>query len=161
MCKCKDCKGLTLLKGSDGRGIVSITNNEDGTFTFLYTDGTTYISPDLTGPQGDPGTDGNDGTNAYKFTRRFFIAEGGVVTIARSVLLGCSALPVGCFGLETFASLLDFHVQIWTNNAEIVSDIWTLDNTSFDVAVNNATGLITITRIAGSIDLYIRVVILA
>ena len=52
MCGCKNCKGITLLRGNDGRGIVSITDNGDGTFTYLYTDGTTYISPNLTGPAG-------------------------------------------------------------------------------------------------------------
>lgn len=67
MCNCKDCKEVTLLSGTDGRGIVSITNNGDGTFTYLFTDGTIYVSPDLQGPtgaegpqgpQGDPGTNG-------------------------------------------------------------------------------------------------------
>jgi hypothetical protein len=56
MCGCKDCQGITLFKGKDGRGIVSITAQEDGTFIYLYTDGTTYISPDLTGPEGPPGS---------------------------------------------------------------------------------------------------------
>lgn len=61
MCKCKDCKSITLLKGTDGVGIVSITNNDDGTFTILLSNGNTFISQDLTGPmgpQGDPGQDG-------------------------------------------------------------------------------------------------------
>jgi len=55
MCGCKNCQGITFLTGLDGRGIVSITAQEDGTFIYLYTDGTTYTSPDLTGPQGPPG----------------------------------------------------------------------------------------------------------
>ena len=55
MCGCKNCQGITFLTGIDGRGIVSITAQEDGTFIYLYTDGTTYTSPDLTGPQGPPG----------------------------------------------------------------------------------------------------------
>jgi len=61
MCNCKDCKGITLLKGTDGVGIVSITDNGDGTFTILLSNGTTFISPNYTGPmgpQGDPGQDG-------------------------------------------------------------------------------------------------------
>lgn len=52
MCGCKDCKGITLLKGTDGVGIVSITDNGDGTFTILLTNGSTFISPDYTGPEG-------------------------------------------------------------------------------------------------------------
>lgn len=48
MCNCKDCKGLTLLTGNDGKGIVSITYNEEThTITVLYTDGTTYTSPSV------------------------------------------------------------------------------------------------------------------
>jgi hypothetical protein len=61
MCGCKDCKEVTLFKGTDGRGIVSITANEDGTFTYLFTDGTIYISPDLTGPEGPAGENGVNG----------------------------------------------------------------------------------------------------
>ena len=46
MCNCKNCNGITLLSGNDGRGIVSITYNEDDdTLTVLYTDGTSYTSP--------------------------------------------------------------------------------------------------------------------
>jgi hypothetical protein len=41
---CKDCKGITLLKGENGVGIVSITDNNDGTFTILLSNGTTYTS---------------------------------------------------------------------------------------------------------------------
>jgi hypothetical protein len=48
MCNCKDCKGITLLSGTDGKGIVSITYNEiDNTITVLYTDGTSYTSPTI------------------------------------------------------------------------------------------------------------------
>jgi hypothetical protein len=72
MCGCKDCKEVTLLNGTDGRGIVSITRNGDGTFTYLFTDGTIYVTPNLTGaegpqgetgpqgPQGEPGINGNN-----------------------------------------------------------------------------------------------------
>jgi hypothetical protein len=48
MCNCKDCKGITLLSGNDGKGIVSITyNEENNTITVLYTDGTSYTSPTI------------------------------------------------------------------------------------------------------------------
>ena len=62
MCGCKDCQGITLLKGTDGNGIVSITDNGDGTLTILYTNGTIYITPNLTGPQGEQGVQGEPGT---------------------------------------------------------------------------------------------------
>ncbi|MFD2035516.1 hypothetical protein ACFSKL_11985, partial [Belliella marina] len=41
--------------GIDGVGISSTTDNGDGTFTITYTDGSTFTTSDLTGPQGDPG----------------------------------------------------------------------------------------------------------
>jgi len=48
MCNCKDCKGITLLSGNDGVGIVSITYNEvNNTIIVLYTDGTSYTSPSI------------------------------------------------------------------------------------------------------------------
>ena len=61
MCKCKDCKSITLLRGTDGVGIVSITGNEDGTFTILLSNGTTFTTQDLTGPQGPQGIPGEEG----------------------------------------------------------------------------------------------------
>lgn len=61
MCGCKDCQGITLLKGDDGNGIVSITYNGEGTFTYLYTDGSTYTSPDISGTDGTNGTNGATG----------------------------------------------------------------------------------------------------
>jgi hypothetical protein len=63
MCGCKDCKEVTLLSGTDGRSIVSITNNGNGTFTYLFSDGTIYVSPNLTGPPGPTGPAGTNGTN--------------------------------------------------------------------------------------------------
>lgn len=66
MCGCNDCNGITLFSGTDGRGIVSITDNQNGTFTILFSDGTTWTSGDLTGPQGPVGPQGppgEDGAN--------------------------------------------------------------------------------------------------
>ena len=61
MCKCKDCKSITLLRGTDGVGIVSITSNEDGTLTILLSNGSTFVTQDLTGPMGPQGNPGEDG----------------------------------------------------------------------------------------------------
>lgn len=58
MCQCGNCDEVTLFSGSDGVGIVSITDNGDGTFTILMSDGTTWTSGDLTGPQGPQGPQG-------------------------------------------------------------------------------------------------------
>lgn len=48
MYNCKNCNGITLLSGTDGRGIVSITYDEvTHTITVLYTDGSSYTSPSV------------------------------------------------------------------------------------------------------------------
>lgn len=78
MCCGKGCKGITLLKGT---GIESITNNGDGTFTILLTNGDTHITDDFTGPQGiqgiqgiqgDPGTNGTNGLDGLDGTNIVF-----------------------------------------------------------------------------------------
>ena len=46
---------IDSLTGPSGNGIESTTNNGDGSFTFNYTDGTSFTTSDLTGPQGDNG----------------------------------------------------------------------------------------------------------
>ncbi len=58
MCQCGNCDEVTLFSGSDGVGIVSTTDNGDGTFTILMSDGTTWTSSDLTGPPGPQGPAG-------------------------------------------------------------------------------------------------------
>jgi hypothetical protein len=46
---------VTGSPGAPGRGIVSITDNGNYTYTFLFTDGTTYTTSSLKGAPGDPG----------------------------------------------------------------------------------------------------------
>ena len=43
--------------GEDGRGIASAVLNADYTLTLTYTDGTSYTTPSIRGPQGEPGAD--------------------------------------------------------------------------------------------------------
>lgn len=55
MCTCKNCKDVTLFKGSDGVGIQHIEFNEccgncsdcESSFTIFLTDGRTYVAPNL------------------------------------------------------------------------------------------------------------------
>ena len=54
-------QGIAGNDGADGNGIVSATNNGDGTFTLTFDDGTTFTTDDLTGPQGATGGDGPQG----------------------------------------------------------------------------------------------------
>ena len=76
----KGDKGNDGVAGTDGNGITSTTDNNDGTFTFTYTDGTTFTTSNLkgadgaTGAQGATGngiastTDNNDGTFTFTYT---------------------------------------------------------------------------------------------
>tara|TARA_R110002020_G_scaffold42863_3_gene125071 strand:- start:4785 stop:5783 length:999 start_codon:yes stop_codon:yes gene_type:complete len=50
--------GPTGPIGLTGNGISSVTDNGDGTFTFNFTDGSTFTTSDLTGPTGAPGPEG-------------------------------------------------------------------------------------------------------
>lgn len=58
---CKDCKGITLIKGEDGVGIVNIANNPNGTITVLLSNGTSYTTTSLMGPAGATGAAGTNG----------------------------------------------------------------------------------------------------
>ena len=53
--------GATGTTGATGNGIDYITDNGDGTFTIVYTDGGTFTTSDLTGPQGPIGPPGPTG----------------------------------------------------------------------------------------------------
>ena len=46
---CKNCSDITLLSGEDGNGIQTVVDNGNGTFTFFFTDGSTFTTPDFTG----------------------------------------------------------------------------------------------------------------
>jgi cytochrome oxidase Cu insertion factor (SCO1/SenC/PrrC family) len=50
-------------QGSVGVGIQSIVNNGDGTFTLHLTDGSSFTTDNLTGPQGATGSTGSAGAS--------------------------------------------------------------------------------------------------
>ena len=52
-----------VCNGINGRGIVSTIDNGNGTFTFTYSDGTTFTTSDLRGPQGPQGIQGPAGAS--------------------------------------------------------------------------------------------------
>ena len=79
-------------QGDDGNGIVDVVDNLDGTFTFNFTDETSFTTSDLTGPQGEtgpkgdtgdtgpqgePGTPGDDGLTSYQV----WLANGNTGTV--------------------------------------------------------------------------------
>lgn len=55
--------GAQGLKGDTGDDLTisQITYNGNGTFNWLFSDGTTYVTPDLKGPKGDTGNQGVKG----------------------------------------------------------------------------------------------------
>jgi len=53
--------GPTGATGLDGVGIVNTVNNGNGTFTIFYSDGSTFVTLDFTGPQGADGATGAQG----------------------------------------------------------------------------------------------------
>jgi hypothetical protein len=55
---CAGAKGEQGENGADGVGIQSIANNTDGTLTVYLTNGQSYTTGDLTGPQGATGLPG-------------------------------------------------------------------------------------------------------
>lgn len=60
---CSGAGGANGADGADGIGITNTNDNGDGTFTFTYSDGSTFTTSDLTGPQGSQGNAGTNGTN--------------------------------------------------------------------------------------------------
>ena len=52
---CKNCSDVTVLTGEAGNGIQTVVDNGDGTFTFFFTDGSTFTTPDFNGSGGAPG----------------------------------------------------------------------------------------------------------
>lgn len=53
--------GPAGAQGADGVGIVSTVNNGNGTYTFNYSDGSSFTTGDLTGPAGATGATGPQG----------------------------------------------------------------------------------------------------
>lgn len=53
---CKSCSDVTLLSGSDGNGVQTVVDNGNGTFTFFFTDGSTFTTPNFTGSAGAAAT---------------------------------------------------------------------------------------------------------
>ncbi len=61
-----EAKNEGIFNGEDGRGIQSVTLNNDYTLTFIYSDGTNYTTTNLRGPQGEQGPKGDTGAQGPK-----------------------------------------------------------------------------------------------
>jgi hypothetical protein len=169
MCTCNNCNEVTLFKGTNGVGVSSTVNNEDGTFTIYYTDGTSFTSQDLTGPTGNDGAvgaTGAAGTNAFKFIKDFTSnLDGGTCTISRTDLQSCANVPFGCLFGGVTPGFTNLQVQVWLrNNNPSPSGNWSLalhGDTLASVIIDNSTGLITVTLGGGSTNVLVRVVVIA
>jgi len=64
-------QGVKGDQGDTGNGISSVTDNGDGTFTFNFTDGSTFTTSDLTGPTGAAGPTGPAGSVPIGFIGMF------------------------------------------------------------------------------------------
>lgn len=148
MCGCKDCQGITLFKGKDGRGIVSITAQEDGTFIYLYTDGTTYISPDLTGPQGDQGVPGTPAVENTYYKARIIQEVTDPVTASNIIqddILGVWTrnIPGKYIYTKVGAFLANKTFILLTNNVRGGSYVLAerLDDNRIELSSTNALGV--------------------
>ena len=79
-------------KGADGVGIQSIANNADGTLTIYLTNGQSYTTGDLTGPQGEKGDPGLPGagvewkhewSNSTTYSQNDAVGYGGSSYISK------------------------------------------------------------------------------
>jgi hypothetical protein len=126
MCVNCGCNGVTYPNGSDGIGITSITDNNDGTFTILMSDGSSFISPDYEGPQGiqgNPGTNGTNGTNGingttllYTLTQKQFSVDDPDV----SMLIPTSNLAING---DTLRLIFIYHVNDSTSGVFNITNI--------------------------------------
>ena len=98
------CDNISLKgdDGADGVGIDETIDNGNGTFTFNFTDGTSFTTSDLTGPEGQIGTvrlelttatDFNTSTviGIYSQNGRHLIIDNGVNNINITVDIGVTA----------------------------------------------------------------------
>ncbi len=153
-CNCKNCKDVTLFKGSDGVGVQHIEFNGcptgcDGTFTIFLTDGTTYTSPDLAG-------------NRFKYVAEFAGQLDATYTITRAELISCRVVPdPSCNPGDSDFEFTDFNIQVWTRlNPGVPAADWTKVNDAA-ITVNATTGDISVIPGATTDNAFIRIVILA
>jgi hypothetical protein len=170
MCGCANCNGITLFSGTDGVGIQSITDNNNGTFTILLTNGTTWTSEDLTGPQGATGstgaagTNGTNGTNAFKFVKEFETNnDDATITISQEELTTCANVPNGCLFESIEPGFTNIQVQVWLrNNDPSPSGPWYLgDSSNSSFEIDASTGTISCTLTGGGNDVLARIVVIA
>ena len=86
-CSSEGTEGAHGPQGEQGVGIESTIDNDNGTFTFNYTDGTSFTTSNLTGPQGDTGDTGATGATGPQGSQgdpgpNMIVAMGSYSTIS-------------------------------------------------------------------------------
>ena len=123
--------GVQGLKGDTGDDltITQITYNGNGTFNWLFSDGTTYVTPDLRGPKGDTGDQGIKGDQG----------------ISVHHLKGTSTTnPTGDFGVSPFKDTYTFYgdANETTNLGWFVIANGVSDGMSASVYDTNGNGIV-------------------
>jgi hypothetical protein len=85
-----------VCNGKDGKGIVNTVDNGNGTFTFTYTDGTSFTTGNLTGPQGPTGLTGPTGATGPQGLQGPIGATGAIGTQGPAGAAG----PAGPQGIQ-------------------------------------------------------------
>ena len=157
-CNCKNCKDVTLFKGSDGVGVQHIEFNGcptacDGTFTIFLTDGTTYTSPNLVGDR-------------FKYVAEFEGQEDATYTITRAELISCGLLPdPSCVNASAPTdNFTDFNIQVWLRrNPGPPASVWNkVNDKDATYTVDATTGDISIVPdVASSANAFVRIIIMS
>jgi hypothetical protein len=99
--------------GANGVGIVSTINNGNGTYTFNYSDGSSFTTSNLTGPQGPQGIQGIQGVQGIPGTTGPAGANGISIT-----WLGTFASAPGSPSLnQAYYNSTDGRSYIWNGSA--------------------------------------------
>ena len=124
--------GIDGINGTNGNGIASTTDNGNGTFTFNYTDGSTFTTSNLTGPMGAQGPAGADGVNGL---------DGATGPMGAQGIQG----PVGPLVSGTNNQTLRHDGTDWVANSVLTNDgtnISVSGNTTVNAAGITGQGLV-------------------
>ena len=77
-------QGTAGNPGTNGVGITSTINNGNGTYTFNYSDGSSFTTSNLTGPQGPAGLGGTDSQTLSISGNNLSISNGNTVVLPSS-----------------------------------------------------------------------------
>jgi hypothetical protein len=121
-------------------------------------------------PVADGGTNGTNGTTAYKFVHEQLSGfDGDTITIFRTELESCGLLPSACFSNNTLVDeTCDLHISVYYEFAGNWKSIpmkpyGILGTEGYELGIDATTGDLSITLIIGLIDpvVRVRIVILA